>query len=135
MSLVAALATLVLSSPAFAAGHAIPRAYTCDGRDVSPPLRWTAPPRGTQSFAITVVDVDAGGFVHWRARGIPASARGLAAGEHATKELPNSFGHTGYSGPCPPRGSKPHRYVFRLEALEAGARVLAAATLVGTYHR
>src|SRR5947207_1322865 len=63
------LVSLVLSSPAFSAGQAIPQVYTCDGRDVSPPLRWTVPPKGTSSFALALVDPEAPGapFTHWLA--------------------------------------------------------------------
>src|SRR5438105_4657507 len=70
-----AAATLALSSPAFANDAKIPDRYTCNGADLSPPLRWTAPPAGTRSFSLEVVDVNAHGFVHWSASGIPASAR------------------------------------------------------------
>jgi Raf kinase inhibitor-like YbhB/YbcL family protein len=130
----AVAAALVLTSPAFHPGGAIPRAYTCDGRDVSPPLHWTAPPRGTRSFSLTVFDLDAG-FVHWRLRAIPASARGLAAGSHVGVSGRNSFGRRAYGGPCPPPGAGRHRYVFTLRALGAGGRVLAVARLVGRYGR
>jgi Raf kinase inhibitor-like YbhB/YbcL family protein len=102
---------------------------------MSPPLRWTAPPRSTRSFSITVVDLDANGFVHWRARGIPAAARGLPAGGHPPLEGTNTFGRSGYSGPCPPPGSGAHRYVFTLRGLGPGGRVLAQARLVGRFGR
>ncbi|HSP71832.1 MAG TPA: YbhB/YbcL family Raf kinase inhibitor-like protein [Gaiellaceae bacterium] len=132
--LAVAVAAFVLSSPAFAPGEPMPARYTCDGRDTSPPLRWTAPPRGTASLALTVTDPDAPGgtFVHWRLTGIPASARTLPAGSHAGGR--NSFGKTGYGGPCPPRGQA-HRYVFVLRALGRSGTVLATARLVGTYAR
>jgi Raf kinase inhibitor-like YbhB/YbcL family protein len=127
-------AAFVLRSPAFKAGGAIPRAFTCDGRDVSPPLRWTAPPPATRSFSLAVFDVDAG-FVHWRLRAIPARARGLVAGSHVGVSARNSFGRRGYGGPCPPPGAGRHRYVFTLRALAAGGRVLGSARLVGRYGR
>ena len=77
-----ATTSFALTSPAFAAGRPIPKAYTCDGADLSnplsPPLRWTTPPPGTLAFGITMDDTDAH-FVHWVAWGIAASARGLAA--------------------------------------------------------
>jgi Raf kinase inhibitor-like YbhB/YbcL family protein len=129
----ALVAALVLTSSSFHNGGLIPKAYTCDGRNVSPPLRWTAPPRGTRSFTLKVVDVDAHGFVHWDARRIPARARGLAAGARAGVEGPNSAGTRGYTGPCPPAGV--HRYVFTLSAVGAGGHVLARARLVGRYGR
>jgi Raf kinase inhibitor-like YbhB/YbcL family protein len=136
--LAAVLAALVLTSPSFHPGGRIPRAYTCDGRNVSPPLRWTLPaPRGTRSFSLRVVDVDARGFVHWDARGIPPTAGGLAAGYRgrAAVEGANSAGGRGYTGPCPPPGTGVHRYVFTLRALGPGGRVLAQARLVGRYSR
>jgi Raf kinase inhibitor-like YbhB/YbcL family protein len=121
-----------LTSPAFHAGGAIPARYTCDGSGVSPPLRWTAPPRGTRSFTLTMRDLDAG-FLHWRATGIAPSRRSLAAGAHAGHELANDFGRRGYGGPCPPSGT--HRYRFELDAIGAHGRVLARATLLGRYGR
>jgi len=127
-------AALALSSPAFASGGAIPVRYTCNGSGVSPPLRWTAPPAGTRSFRLTVVDPDAPGgrFVHWRASAIPAAARGLRAGEHAPVEGSNSAGSRGWTPPCPPAGPA-HHYVFTLQALDSSGTVLAAARLVGRY--
>lgn len=143
---------LALRSPAFAPGGRIPVEHTCDGRDLSPPLRWTAPPAGTRSFALLMDDPDAPGrtFTHWLAWGIPARARSLPAGTRAPVEGRNDAGRIGYIGPCPPAGV--HRYVFRLYALRAplplrrGAsraeflaavrgRALAVARLVGRYSR
>jgi hypothetical protein len=131
----AVTAALALTSPAFANGGAIPVRYTCDGAGASPPLRWTAPPAGTRSFSLTVVDPDAPGghFVHWTASGIPASSRGLAAGGHAPREGLNGAGGRGWTGPCPPSGT--HRYVFTLRAVGQGGRTLATARLVGRYSR
>jgi len=142
-----------LTSPAFGAGRAIPRAYTCDGANVSPPLRWTAPPAGTRSFALIMDDPDAPGgtFTHWTAWNIPPQARGLERGARPPREGTTSFGRIGYGGPCPPPGP-PHRYVFQLHALRAplglprGAerpaleqalrgKALRRATLVGRYGR
>ena len=129
-----AAAALVLSSPAFANGATIPVQYTCNGHGASPPLRWTAPPRGTRSFRLTVVDPDAPGgrFVHWRASGIRAGARELRTGQRAPVEGANSAGRRGWTPPCPPAGP-PHHYVFTLQALGAGGKVLATARLVGRY--
>jgi Raf kinase inhibitor-like YbhB/YbcL family protein len=131
----AVTAALALTSPAFAGGGRIPVRYTCDGAGLSPPLRWTAPPRGTRSFTLTVIDPDAPGgrFVHWVAAGIPPSSRGLPAGAHAPREALNSAGSRGWTGPCPPSGT--HRYVFTLRAVGAGGRTLAQAQLVGRYSR
>jgi len=129
-----AAAALVLSSPAFANGAAIPNRYTCNGRGDSPPLHWSGPPRGTLSFRLTVVDPDAPGgrFVHWRAFGIPAGARGLAAGQHAPGEGTNGAGSRGWTPPCPPAGPA-HHYVFTLQAIGSQGEVLATARLVGRY--
>jgi Raf kinase inhibitor-like YbhB/YbcL family protein len=117
---------LELSSAAFADGATIPRRYTRDGDEVSPPLTWGRAPEGTESYALVVEDPDApsGLFTHWtlwnlkptEARlpeDVPhvAEASGYAQGE-------NGFGGTGWGGPSPPPG-KPHRYVFRLFALDA----------------
>ena len=126
-------AALVLTSPAFQNGAAIPTLYTCDGANVSPALRWTAPPRGTRSFSLTVFDPDApnGGFLHWRIASLPATARGLPAGSKLGG--PNGAGRRGYTGPCPPSGT--HHYRFQLRALAGSGRVLATALLVGLYRR
>jgi Raf kinase inhibitor-like YbhB/YbcL family protein len=146
-------AAFALSSPAFAGDHGIPRQYTCDGAGRSPALRWTAPPRGTRSLALEVVDPDApsGTFTHWLAWGIRPSARRLAAGARPPHQGRNSAGTIGYTPPCPPPGPA-HHYVFKLYALRrplplrAGAsrsafdralrgRVLRVARLVGRYGR
>jgi len=134
--ILAVAAALVLTSPAFGNGAAIPVRFTCDGRDVSPPLHWTAPPAGTRSLSLTVVDPDApsGHFVHWRASGLAPSSRGLGQGRHAPREAANDAGTEGWTGPCPPPGPA-HRYVFTLRALGAGGNTLATATLVGRYRR
>jgi Raf kinase inhibitor-like YbhB/YbcL family protein len=140
--------SFAVTSPAFAAGALIPKGYTCDGGDLSsprsPPLRWTAPPRGTRAFGITMEDTDAH-FLHWVGWGIAASARGLAAGKHPPHEGSNSLGQTRYDGPCPQGGGR-HHYRFRVYALDANvppsltgsfpkAHVLAVANLVGTYKK
>jgi len=149
--MLAALTTaFLLSSPVFANNHAIPARYTCDGAGKSPPLRWKAPPRGTRAFALFAIDVDAGPYTHWTLWDLPASRRSLPVGTSWTKQGTNSFGHVGYSGPCPPSGR--HHYVLTLYALRQklglrrGAstaefthaivrRVLATSTLTGTYRR
>ena len=133
----ALLAALVLTSPSFRDGGRIPRTYTCDGRNVSPALRWTAPPRGTRALGLRVVDIDAHGFLHWDARVAPTAVDGLAAGYegHAAVERLNSAGTRGYTGPCPPPGSGRHRYVFTLTAFGPSGKVLARARLVGVYSR
>ncbi len=143
-----------LTSAAFSPGGRIPARYTCEGEDVSPPLAWSDPPPGTQSLALIVDDPDAPGrtFTHWLAWGIDLAARGLEEGERPPREGRNDFGAPGYRGPCPPPGHGPHRYRFRLLALDTaldlpagGGRrdleraveghVLGQAELVGIYER
>jgi Raf kinase inhibitor-like YbhB/YbcL family protein len=142
-----------LTSAAFADGETIPVRHTCDGDDLSPPLAWTAPPAGTGALALCVDDPDAGRypFTHWLAWGLAPSAGSLGEGEPGPEEGRNDFGAPGYRGPCPPPG-RPHRYVFRLYALDAEpalgpadrrlsfdraveGHVLATAELDGLYGR
>ena len=144
---------LRLTSPAFRSGAVIPKRFTCDGADVSPPLRWTAPPRRTRSLALVLEDTStAPPFTHWLAWGLAPRVRGLVPAARLTLQGLNDFGRLGYGGPCPPSGAK-HRYVFRLYAprkplkLAAGAsarelakalkpgNILGQASLVGTYKR
>jgi len=116
-----------LSSAAFDPGSTIPKKYTCDGPDVSPPLRWSDAPAGTQSFALIADDPDApvGTWVHWVLYDLPGSAHELAENVPKDETLPsgarqgrNDFRRIGYGGPCPPRGPA-HRYFFKLYALDA----------------
>ena len=118
--------TLSISSPAFAAGMAIPAAYTCKGKGISPPLAWSEAPEGARSYALIMDDPDApsGTFVHWVIYNIPASAKGLPESVSGAATLPdgslqgsNSAGRTGYTAPCPPSGT--HRYFFKLYALDS----------------
>jgi Raf kinase inhibitor-like YbhB/YbcL family protein len=117
----AAQAHAGVTSPAFAAGSTIPRAFTCDGADVSPPLRFTSVPAHAAALALIVLDPDARGgtFVHWVAFDIPARTRTVPQGSPpaGSRQGRNSFGATRYGGPCPPKGDRPHRYVFTLYAL------------------
>lgn len=143
-----------LTSNAFAHGQPIPPRHTCDGEDHSPALSWTDVPDGTTSLALIVDDPDAprGTFTHWLGWGLDPAAAGLRQGEGAPAEGRNDFGETGYRGPCPPPGHGPHRYFFRLHALEqaldleAGAdraqleealaeSSVSIAELMGTYKR
>jgi Raf kinase inhibitor-like YbhB/YbcL family protein len=149
----------VLRSPAFAEGQAIPKKYTCDGDNISPPLEWSGAPAGTQSFVLVIEDPDApsGVFRHWAVYNIPPQQTSLPEGvsEGArTGELSqgvNDYGHHRYDGPCPPPGHGTHHYHFRMAALDTprlnvspNAKVaeiwraaqphsLAIAELVGTY--
>lgn len=151
-----------LSSPAFPAMGSIPRVYTCEGDDTSPPLEWSDPPAGTRSLALLVQDPDAPDpaapkriWVHWIVVDLPPETRALAAG--ASTRLPagaragkNDWGKAAWGGPCPPIGR--HRYFFELFALDTAlsglqhptraeleaaitGHVLARAELVGTYQK
>jgi Raf kinase inhibitor-like YbhB/YbcL family protein len=117
-----------LTSPAFANNGTIPHHYTCLEDNVSPPLRWTAPPKGTRSFALEMHDPDApiaGGFTHWLGWGFKSTARGLRTGQAAPVEGANGSGEPAYTGPCPPSGV--HRYRFTLFALDAPLRLKTGA--------
>lgn len=113
-----------LTSPAFKAGETIPELYTCDGADVSPPLAWRSLPKGARSLALLMEDPDAAGgdksFVHWTMYDIEPTITGVAEAyiPPKAKEGDTSSGKTGYSGPCPPQGDQPHRYVFAVYALK-----------------
>ena len=115
-----------LKSQAFQAGDRIPTKYTCEGADVSPPLRWNDPPRGTRSIVLIADDPDApvGDWVHWVIFNLPENQRDLPEGVPTQETFPNGarqglndFMNVGYGGPCPPPG-KPHRYYFKLYALD-----------------
>jgi Raf kinase inhibitor-like YbhB/YbcL family protein len=125
-----------MTSPAFTEGERIPVKHTADGADVSPELRWGDIPPNTQSFALVCEDPDAprGTWTHWVAFNIPADKTILAEGVPAEKELAdscrqgkNDFGNVGYGGPSPPKG-KPHRYFFKLYALDTKLSLPASAT-------
>jgi Raf kinase inhibitor-like YbhB/YbcL family protein len=151
---------LELRATAFQPGGNIPKPFTCDGADASPALSWSDPPPRTQSFVLIMDDPDApvGTFVHWVVYNLPATTRQLPERLPGNDEMQgggrqgvNDFARTGYSGPCPPSG-RPHRYFFRLYALDGklnpktAARrkdvdqamkghVLAHAELMGLYGR
>lgn len=125
----------VLTSPVLAQGHALPARFTCDGSDVSPPLSWTAPPAGTTTLSLRLVDLDTTPqFRHWLVSGIPTTMRSLGAGSHVGNAAENTFGRSGYGGPCPPPGQT-HRYLFTLTALDRRGKLLASARLLVTYRR
>jgi Raf kinase inhibitor-like YbhB/YbcL family protein len=114
-----------VKSPDFANGADIPKPFTCTGEDRSPALEWSGAPAETKSFALIADDPDApaGTWVHWVIFNIPGSSHGLLTGVENKEELAdgtrqgmNDFRKVGYNGPCPPPG-KPHRYSFRLYAL------------------
>jgi len=149
-----------LKSSAFPQGGDIPKQHTCDGADSSPPLEWASPPDGTKAFALVCEDPDApsGLWVHWVLWGIPSTTKDLAEGVKRAPALAdgsrqgrNNFGNVGHNGPCPPPG-KPHRYFYRLYALDSvpnldpGAtrqqlldaikgHILGQAELIGRYGR
>jgi len=125
--------TIVLTSPAFADGGAIPARYSRDGDDVPPPVRWTGIPAGTAELALVVVDHDAprGAFVHWIVAGLDPTLDGIDDGVATRKvEGVNSWGEVGYGGPQPPRGDPPHRYVFTLYALAEPSKFVNGARYV-----
>lgn len=111
---------LDLTSTAFQEGQTIPTRYTADGENVSPPLQWSQAPDETQSFALICEDPDAprGTFTHWVLFNLPPDARRLAEGTpQGAAQGSNDFHKVGYGGPSPPPG-KPHRYFFKLFALD-----------------
>jgi Raf kinase inhibitor-like YbhB/YbcL family protein len=150
-----------LSSDAFAHGAAIPAKHTCDGRDTSPALAWTAVPAAAKSLVLIVDDPDAPDpaaprmtWVHWVLYNLPPASQGLAEGvgslPQGTREGVNDWGSTGYRGPCPPIGR--HRYFHKVYALDIvlpdlgratktaleramQGHIIGHAELVGTYQR
>jgi Raf kinase inhibitor-like YbhB/YbcL family protein len=154
---------LTITSPAFPEGSAIPQIYTCEGRDISPPLAWDGAPPGTKSFALVVDDPDAPDpaaprmtWVHWILYDIPPTIAGLPEGIRpgalppGTREGVNDWRRTGYGGPCPPIGR--HRYFHKLYALDAlladlrrpdkaalekamQGHILGQAATIGTYQK
>ncbi len=145
-----------LTSTAFPAHGAIPRQYTGEGPDVSPPLKWSDPPAGTKEFVLICDDPDAPTpkpWVHWVAYKIPADWRELPQGASGGfVEGRNDFGRRGYGGPMPPVGHGVHHYHFKLYAVDTElpnkpgltkeevlslieGHVLAQAELIGTYER
>jgi Raf kinase inhibitor-like YbhB/YbcL family protein len=149
-----------LSSSDFQNGAMIAKNFTCDGADVSPELSWSDAPKGTEEFALIADDPDApvGTWTHWVLYGVKSETHSLPQNVSKVDQLPdggmqgrNDFRKIGYGGPCPPPG-KPHRYFFRLYALDAklslkpGAsrqeleqamkgHVLGQAELMGKYGR
>ena len=149
-----------IKSSDFEHNQAIPKKYSCEGSDVSPPLTWSNPPQGTEGFALIADDPDApmGTWVHWVLYDLPSGTHELREGVPAQETLPsggvqglNDFKKIGYGGPCPPPG-KPHRYFFKLYALNGKTNlkpratkqqlldaikghVLGEAQIVGTYKR
>ncbi len=154
---------MMVTSDAFSQGGEIPSDYTCEGRDISPPLSWSEVDAGTKCLALIVDDPDAPDpaapkmtWVHWVLFNISPTASGLAAGAtpnslpRGAREGLNDWKRTGYGGPCPPVGR--HRYFHKLYALDVElpdlarptkaellkameGHVIASAELVGTYKK
>jgi len=152
-----------LTSAAFGENQSIPKVYTCEGKNVSPPLAWNGVPAGAKTLVLIVDDPDAPDpaaprmtWVHWVLYDIPASATGLAEGvasaalPKGTREGSNGWQRTGYGGPCPPIGR--HRYFHKLYALDTvlpeldkpsttaleqamKGHILAQTQLIGTYQK
>jgi Raf kinase inhibitor-like YbhB/YbcL family protein len=148
------MAELTLMSDSFEHGDRIPARHALEGENRSPHLSWSGHPEETRSLAVICEDPDApsGAFVHWLGWGIDPQEGRLREGASAPREGRNGFGNNGYSGPRPPQGHGPHRYFFRVHALDAepelepGAsreeleaaidgHVLAVGELMGTYER
>jgi hypothetical protein len=144
---------MIVKSSAFENGHPIPLEYSCDGKDISPPLSWEKIPPQTRSLALIVEDPDAprGTFDHWLAWNIAADSGKLPAAVPLPFQGRNGFHVDSYRGPCPPRG-KAHRYFFRLYALDVEldlpsgsdkdallkameGHILGQAELMGRYRR
>jgi Raf kinase inhibitor-like YbhB/YbcL family protein len=141
--------TIALHSSRFANDGKIPKAYTCDGSDQSPPLEWSGIPQSARALALICDDPDApaGTWSHWVVFNLPVQIKGLKEGvppddtvpvatmegsDPAAKDLlparqgKNDFGKVGYGGPCPPSGT--HRYFFRLYALDTALDLNSTAT-------
>jgi hypothetical protein len=153
--------SMTITSSAFAQNGSIPKQYTCEGKDISPPLAWSGAPANAKSLALIVDDPDAPDpaaprmtWVHWVLYNLPAAGTGLP---EAVKALPagtleglNDWQRTGYGGPCPPIGR--HRYFHKLYALDSvlpdlgkptkqkleqamKGHIVAQAQLIGTYQK
>jgi Raf kinase inhibitor-like YbhB/YbcL family protein len=131
-------AMIEVKSPAFSDGDEVPTQFTCDGENISPPLRWSGVPEEAAELRVSLTDPDAprGPFTHWLVTGVDPSAADVEQGKVPAggTEQTNDFGETTYGGPCPPPGS-PHRYVFTVEALDAAGNALASGRLTTTYRR
>jgi Raf kinase inhibitor-like YbhB/YbcL family protein len=148
------LGELTVSSPVFVNNGTIPAKYTCDGADISLPIRIGNVPAASRSMALIVDDPDApvGTWVHWVVWNIDPGTREIGEGKVPTSGIEgrNDWGRNGYGGPCPPSGA--HRYYFRLYALDASltlpstttkkeleramdGHILARGQLIGIYKR
>lgn len=142
-----------IESPAFEAHQTIPKKFTGEGENVSPPLILQDIPKGTKSLVLIVDDPDApsGVFVHWLAWNIDPNTQQLPEGTKPPVQGKNDFGERAYKGPLPPKGPK-HRYFFKLYALDTKltlpegsnkkqledameGHILSQSELVGLYQR
>ena len=108
-----------ITSPAFENRQLIPSKYTCDGKNINPPLHFSEIPAGTRSFVLIVDDPDApaGTWIHWIVYNLPPDVTTIQEGAMPDGlQGKNSFGKSSYGGPCPPSGI--HRYYFKLYALD-----------------
>jgi len=130
------LGTISMNSTAFREGETISQKYTCDGEDLSPPLAWDGVPEGAKSLALIADDPDApvGTWVHWVLYNVPPTSTGLPEGVPVEQVVAgigtqgsNSSRKNGYSGPCPP-GEAPHRYYFKLYALDIELELASGAS-------
>ena len=122
--------SLQVTSSAFNEGDRIPRIYTCDDQNISPPISWTGVPSDTVSLALIMDDPDApmGTWVHWVLYNLPPDQAGLDQGKTGIgMDGKNDFNRLGYGGPCPPKGSN-HRYFIKLYALDTMLDLKAGAT-------
>lgn len=129
-------ATIKISSKSFTSGGTIPKDYTADGKDISPELSWSSPPKGTKSFALTCEDPDApaGTWFHWIVFNIPADTQNLKSNMSKKPKLKNGviqgsndFRKSGYNGPSPPKGPA-HHYNFKLFALDSKLKLKPGCT-------
>ena len=147
------IVNMKLSSPAFEHNQGIPPEYTCDGADTSPELNIQDIPENTKSLVLINDDPDApvGTWDHWIVFNIPPTTKNIEKGKQPQGVGgKNSWGRTGYGGPCPPSGT--HRYFFKLYALDAeldlaggsskgeienamGGHVIDQVELIGTYKK
>lgn len=162
-SLCAGESKLQITSSAFNHGSPIPVTFTCEGANKAPALSWTGIPKEAKTLALIVDDPDAPKqpepWVHWVVFNIPSSVKGFRAPLDRRDELSdgtiqgkNTSNNSGYDGPCPPPGNPPHRYFFKLYALDVAlplkpgaikeevvkamqGHILAQAELMGTYQR
>jgi Raf kinase inhibitor-like YbhB/YbcL family protein len=144
---------LKVTSPVFEPNQQIPKKYSCDSQDINPPLTIQDIPQETKTLALVLDDPDApsGTFTHWTMWNLPSTKNSIDENTAPGIEGLNSMGTRGYTGPCPPP-SKPHRYIFKIYALDSAldldfdsdksdlekamsGHILAEGKLVGLFSR